>query len=113
MEMRAIHFVILFSIVLLFINPVKVYTQISIPLFMGIQPNITIEKIYSKGELDINVTPFVLQLPLGEKLDFRFTTTSNYHFGGQVQEISDLGFHVVFQFKYDKDMIILGHEKIV
>lgn len=48
------------------------------PLFIGINPSLTIEKDYDRGEYDINILPLVFQIPLNERLDLRFTTIYNY-----------------------------------
>jgi len=68
------------------------------PIFIGLQPGITSEKFYEKDEFDINVIPIVLEMPLSERVDLRFTTIGNYHFGGKKNGFSDLGFQVLAPF---------------
>lgn len=48
------------------------------PVFIGINPSLTIEKDYNRGEYDINILPLVVQFSLSEKADLRFTTIYNY-----------------------------------
>ena len=40
--------------------------------FIGINPSVTAEPFYEKGEIDINVLPFVYQRILTEHIDIRF-----------------------------------------
>ena len=75
------------------------------PLFLGIQPGITKEKFYSKDEFDINIIPFVLQMPLSKKFDLRLTTLGNYHFGG-TSGFSDIGLQLV------APVFIFGHKEV-
>ena len=65
------------------------------PIFIGFQPGITQEKFYEKDEFDVNVIPVVFQIPLNKHIDLRFTTIGNYHFGGEENGFSDLGFQVL------------------
>ncbi|MFY0688252.1 MAG: hypothetical protein JXQ90_13855 [Cyclobacteriaceae bacterium] len=65
------------------------------PILVGIQPAITIEPFYEKGELDVNVFPLVLEMPIGKRMNFRLLPTLNYHFGGEQSGVSDLGLYAV------------------
>lgn len=49
----------------------------SSPTFLGINPYITVEPFYAKGELDINLAPFVFQKPIGLRFDFRVNPILN------------------------------------
>lgn len=64
------------------------------PVFIGIQPGITQEPFYEKGEFDVNITPFTFQIPITTRVDLRLTTLGNYHFGGETG-FSDVGFQLV------------------
>lgn len=62
--------------------------------FLGLNPSVTVEPYYNKGEFDINVFPVVYQRTISERIDFRASVTLNYgvreisksisHFGGQL-----------------------------
>jgi len=64
--------------------------QSSRAIFLGIQPGVTKEKFYEKNEFDINVVPIVFQVSLNKRIDLRFVTLANYHFGDE-QQFSDVG----------------------
>lgn len=66
------------------------------PVFIGIQPAITVEPFYEKGVFDINIFPAVVEIPIGNRVDFRFLPLINYHVGDIKNGISDLGFYSVF-----------------
>ena len=72
-----------------------VFSQTSKPIFVGIQPAVTKEKFYTEKEFDINVVPLVFQIPLCKQMDLRIGTLANYHFGGEKQQFSDIGFQLV------------------
>lgn len=59
-------------------------------LFIGLQPSLTKEKFYDENEFDINVFPIVVQTGISKRVDIRFITLANYHFGDAAQ-FSDLG----------------------
>ena len=73
----------------------KVIGQTKNPILIGIQPSITIEPFYEEGELDINVFPLVLEMPIGQRINFRLVPTVNYHFGGEENGFSDIGLFTV------------------
>ncbi|MFC2090359.1 hypothetical protein ACFLT1_06240 [Bacteroidota bacterium] len=76
------------------------------PLFIGFQPGITIEPFYEKGEFDINLIPFVVELPLSKRIDMRFVSLSNYHFGNEAG-FSDIGINTILPiFLIKKESII-------
>lgn len=62
-------------------------------VFLGINPSVTMEPFYQKGEFDINVFPLVYQQTLSGRIDFRISAIVNYgiredqdtvsHYGGQ------------------------------
>jgi hypothetical protein len=45
--------------------------------FIGINPSITVEPFYSRGELDINIFPLTYQRTLGKRTDIRATAILN------------------------------------
>lgn len=53
------------------------------PLFIGIEPSVTQEPYYSKGEFDVNICPFVFQRAINQHIDTRITTVVNQRFGGK------------------------------
>ena len=65
------------------------------PVLLGIQPSITIEPFYEEGELDINVFPFILETPIGSRINIRLTPIVNYHIGGERNGVSDIGLFTV------------------
>ena len=65
------------------------------PIFFGLQPGITQEKFYDKDEFDVNVIPLVIEIPLSKCVDLRLTSIGNYHFGGEENGFSDLGFQLL------------------
>jgi hypothetical protein len=46
--------------------------------FIGVNPSITVEPFYNKGELDVNLLPFVYQRNLSNAAHIRFTSIVNY-----------------------------------
>ena len=64
--------------------------------FFGVNPSITVEPFYEKGELDVNVLPIVFQKTLTKRIDFRVLTTLNYGIRKTTNEISHYGGQFVF-----------------
>ena len=91
------------TIILLFVFSIgNVCGQTKKPVFIGIQPSITIEPFYEDGELDVNIFPLVLEIPIGQRINFRFLPTANYHFGGVNNGFSDVGFYSVLPIFFRK-----------
>lgn len=81
-------------IVCLVILNLQVFSQEeSTPIFVGVQPSVTKEKFYDKGEFDLNVIPFVFEKGINKRMDLRITTLANYHFGDNAR-FSDIGFEL-------------------
>jgi hypothetical protein len=59
--------------------------------FIGINPSVTIEPFYEKGELDINVCPFVFQKTITRRIDFRLMTVVNYGFRNTGNTFTHIG----------------------
>ena len=85
----------LFISLFLFAGTTISFAQSNFRAFLGIQPSITIEPFYEDGELDVNILPIVLEFPIGNRVDFRILPLMNYHFGGEEQGLSDVGFFTV------------------
>ncbi len=60
--------------------------------YFGINPSVTVEPFYDKGELDISIFPLVYQKTLTKKLDIRFTSILNLGIRNNGNEISHFGF---------------------
>jgi len=73
----------------------SVYCQESKSVFVGFQPAITVEPFYEEGELDIDLFPFLLEVPIGTRTNIRFLPLANYHVGGVKNGFSDIGLYTV------------------
>ena len=60
--------------------------------YYGINPNVTVEPFYQKGELDISLLPLVYQRTLSKKFDIRFGSILNLGIRNNRNEISHYGF---------------------
>ena len=69
--------------------------QSSTPIFIGFQPNITVEPFYEEGEFDIDIAPLVFEASIGLRTNIKITPIVNYHFGGTTNGLSDIGVYVV------------------
>lgn len=59
--------------------------------FIGVNPSVTVEPFYEKGELDINILPLVYQRPLTKLFDIRFTSILNLGIRNNGNKISHFG----------------------
>jgi hypothetical protein len=59
--------------------------------FFGLNPSVTVEPFYEKGELDINVLPLVYQRHLTKRFDIRLTSILNLGIRNSRNEISHYG----------------------
>ena len=96
----------LLFIILLLTQAHFTYGQEKKPIFLGLQPSITQEKFYDDGEFDINVIPVVVEIPMGRRVDLRFTSILNYHIGGEEEGISDVGFQLLAPIFFRKKEMI-------
>ena len=74
--------------------------------FIGVNPSITVEPFYNKGELDINVFPVVYQKTVSRRIDFRILTIVNYGIRDTNSAFSHLGVQMalpVFIIKKDNN----------
>lgn len=85
----------LFLLILSLIMSSKSIGQSSTPIFIGLQPNITVEPFYDKGEFDIDILPLVVEASIGLRTNLKVTPMVNHHIGGQTEGISDLGVFAV------------------
>lgn len=80
----------------------NLFGQSKRPIFIGIQPAITVEPFYEEGELDVNVFPLVIENRIGLRTNIRFVPIANYHFGGLENGFSDIGIFVVLPIFFKK-----------
>ena len=80
----------------------SIFCQTTRNIFIGIQPSITVEPFYEKGELDINVFPLIIEFPIGMRTNIKLSPIVNYHTGGQEKGISDLGMYGVMPIYFNK-----------
>lgn len=87
---------ILSSILLIF-NTFIVYSQQQKTAnYIGLNPSVTVEPFYEKGELDINIFPLVYQKTITDRIDFRVSTILNYGIRNTTNEISHFGGQIAF-----------------
>jgi hypothetical protein len=60
--------------------------------FIGLNPSVTVEPFYEKGELDVNIFPLVYQTPISKRIDFRVSSIVNYGVRNSNSTFSHLGF---------------------
>lgn len=71
------------------------FCQSNTPVFIGIQPSVTVEPFYDKGEFDLDIVPLVFEASIGLRTNIKITPIVNYHFGGITKGISDIGAFLV------------------
>ena len=81
---------LLVIILVLYINPLKAQDDLKLN-FVGLNPSLTIEPFYDKGEMDINIFPLVYQRAFTKRLDIRLTTILNLGIRNHGIEISHYG----------------------
>lgn len=64
--------------------------------FIGLNPGVTVEPLYEKGEWDINIIPIVYQRPLTKRVDARLTTICNLGIRNDGNELSHVGLEMAF-----------------
>lgn len=62
--------------------------------FIGINPSVTAEPFYEKGEVDINIFPVVYQRIITERFDIRFTSNLSLAIRNEGNSSSIYGFEV-------------------
>jgi hypothetical protein len=74
--------------------------------FSGLNPSLTIEPFYEKGEIDINILPIVYQKTITDRIDFRISTTVNYGLRESKNTISHLGGQIAFPIYFKKKELL-------
>src|SRR5688572_12967860 len=64
--------------------------------FIGLNPGITIEPYYEKGELDLNIFPLVFQNQITNRTDLRLTSILNLGIRQTGNQISHFGIEMAF-----------------
>ena len=91
-----------FTTIFILILSSNLFGQSKRPIFIGIQPAITIEPFYEEGELDVNIFPLVLETRIGHRTNLRFVPIANYHIGGLENGFSDIGLFAVLPIFFKK-----------
>jgi len=56
----------------------------------------------------VNVFPLILELPIGQRTNFRLLPTANYHLGAIENGFSDIGIYTVFPMFFNKSTSIIA-----
>lgn len=59
--------------------------------FLGVNPSVTVEPYYAKGDFDVNILPLVYQASLSKRVDVRLSTVLNFGKRSVKNEISHVG----------------------
>ncbi|PRY85500.1 hypothetical protein [Mongoliibacter ruber] len=74
------------------------------PSFLiGVNPSVTVEPFYERGEFDINVLPVVFQKRLAERVDLRLTSILNLGIRSERNQISHYGLEVASPIFFKKN----------
>lgn len=78
-------------------------------IYIGVQPEITVEKEYAKGEFDVNIVPLVFQYWLSESITIRYSNILNVHVNKGLQT-SQIGGQLAFPwyFLHEKESELSG-----
>ncbi len=87
--------IILAAILVIYQNPLLAQEDKRFT-FIGINPSVTVEPFYDKGELDINIFPLVYQRSFTKRVDIRLTSILNLGIRNSGNEISHYGFETGF-----------------
>ncbi|MBK7880585.1 MAG: hypothetical protein IPJ83_08525 [Saprospiraceae bacterium] len=80
--------------------------------YIGINPNVTVEPFYNKGELDINIFPFVYQLTVTKRADLRFTSILNLGIRNNGNDISHFGLETAIPIFLKRRVIKMTFQKV-
>jgi hypothetical protein len=83
------------TIFLLFKNPLLAQEEKSFN-FLGVNPSVTVEPFYEKGEFDVNIFPVVYQRSMTRRFDIRLTSIVNLGLRNTENQISHYGFETGF-----------------
>lgn len=95
--------VIISSIILFVVQIGNASGQSDKNIFIGVQPGLTIEPFYEKGEFDVNVFPLIFETPVGSRANIRLSPITNYHIGGSTAGFSDIGLYFVLPVFFKKN----------
>lgn len=87
--------VFLIHLALLFCIEVKAQDEKRVH-FIGINPSVTVEPFYEKGELDLNIFPVVYQTPFSKRVDLRLTSVLNLGIRKTKNQLSHYGIETAF-----------------
>lgn len=93
---RIIKQVIILTFILVFYENLLFAQEDNKFCFIGINPSVTVEPFYDKGELDINIFPLVYQRSLTKRFDIRLNSILNLGIRNNRNEISHFGFEAGF-----------------
>jgi hypothetical protein len=91
-----------FTTIFILVLSSNLFGQSKRPIFIGIQPAITVEPFYEEGELDVNCFPLVIETRIGNRTNLRFAPIANYHIGGSENGFSDIGLFAVLPIFFKK-----------
>ena len=70
-------------------------------IFLGINPSLTVEPFYPKGDFDVNIFPIVFQSSINKQIDYRIISLINMHFGEET-ELADVGLQATLPVYFKK-----------
>jgi hypothetical protein len=76
--------------------------EYSISHFLGLNPSVTVEPFYEKGEFDVNILPIVYQKHFSKRFDFRVSSTVNYGIRKSSNSITHIGGQLAFPVYFKK-----------
>lgn len=86
---------IFLTVILYILIAGNIFGQSNKSFFIGIQPSITVEPFYEKGEFDVNAFPLIFETSIGSRTNIRLSPIANYHIGGLSNGFSDIGLYAV------------------
>ncbi len=95
--MRSLFIKIVLLILFCLITIAESYSQKKKSInFIGLNPSVTVEPFYEKGEFDINVFPIVYQKTISQRVDIRIISIVNYGIRKSTSSFSHIGFQTAF-----------------
>jgi hypothetical protein len=95
MNIQKKFFPIFYLLFLFGLNKLKAQDTLKLN-FVGLNPSVTIEPYYEKGEMDINLLPIVYQRTLNQRVDLRVTSICNLGLRKDSSGLSHLGLETAF-----------------
>ncbi len=74
--------------------------------FIGLNPSVTVEPFYEKGELDVNIFPLIYQKTLSRRTDIRVSSILNFGVRNMENEISHYGAQISFPMYFKKKELL-------